>query len=602
MKAQQDFFSYETKNQKFFSTGDSEYLDQYLTFLDSTRFQLSKVDFSDEKDLAYRVDTLENHITEIDSVFLFVITQIQARGYKDYNLEGSMRKDVHWLEKIDEISKEDILSLRRNEKDYIIRNEQVYVTKLTKLVNTIRKDIKTDKSIARSRKRRILYYLNGYHRKFLQLAELDQSIGIKDNSGLKQQLDKRITVAEADFSTIVSLTKLWEKKEFDRLTLYFIIITIVLIVVSILISNYISRKITEPLTELTRHITHFVDSKFTLETEHPVVRTDDEVGRLTLNFSFLKDEVISRLKFFKQKVDERTAELANANKKLFCLSEANSRFVPKEFLNNLGRDSIEQVKLGDQVAREMTIVFSDIREFTKISEALSPQENFDFINAYLSGIVPIIRRNGGFIDKFIGDSVMALFPKAPDQAIQTVFEFEDFLEEFNKELKKNNKPQIQIGTGIHTGKLILGTIGHAQRLETTVISDAVNTSSRIEGLTKYYQAKTIATEATVSKIEDKGLFKYRFLDQVNVKGKSKTLSVYEFLSSKETKKIESLQAYNKGIEFIKDKKIIEAASVFSDLYKKYPKDMAIQIFYQKCQNFVDKKTETWNDITQMITK
>ena len=83
------------------------------------------------------------------------------------------------------------------------------------------------------------------------------------------------------------------------------------------------------------------------------------------------------------------------------LSEANSRFVPQEFLNNLGRKSIEEVMLGDQVEREMTIVFSDIREFTKISESLSPQENFDFINAYLNGVVPIIRSNGGFIDKFI---------------------------------------------------------------------------------------------------------------------------------------------------------------------------------------------------------
>lgn len=466
----------------------------------------------------------------------------------------------------------------------------------------MRNEIIEARHITDTRKRRILYYLDGYRRKFSQLIDLDQSIGIKDNSGSKLELDGLITVSDASFNDVVRQAKLWEREEFIRLTWYFGLITLGLIVVSVWISTYISKKITKPLTELTIHITRFVDSKFTLETEHPMVLTEDEIGRLTRNFSFLKDEVISRLKFFKQKVDERTEELANANKRLLRLSEANSRFVPKEFLNNLGRDSIEQVELGDQVEREMTVVFSDIREFTKISEALSPQENFDFINEYLSGIVPIIRRNGGFIDKFIGDSVMALFPNEPDQAVQTVFEFEDFLEEFNKKLIKAKKPTIQIGTGIHTGNLILGTIGHDHRLETTVISDAVNTASRVEGLTKYYKANIIATEGTLSRLKNNDKYKYRFLDKVNVKGKSKTLSVYEFLSHKEKKKLEALPLYNQGLELIKQEKISDAANIFSKLKDTYPEDMAIQIFQKKCIHFLENKPGSWNDTTQMMNK
>ncbi len=601
VKAQQDFFSYETKSQRFFRTGDSEYLNYYLKLLDSTRYGLEQIDFSKEHELNQVIGEIKSDITRIDSIFLDLIVQIQARGYKDHNLEGSMRRDAHWLERAPEIPTKDVLYLRRHEKDYIIRNEKSYVSRFRRRIKDIRTRI-SQRPIARKRKEEILFYVDSYQRKFLQLVDLDERIGIRDNSGLKELLDNEINVAEINFNYIIDLTKQWEQNEFRRLTWYFIIITLVLVGGSVFISTYISKKITRPLTELTNHITRFVDSKFTLESEHPMVRTEDEIGKLTRNFSFLKDEVISRLRFFKQKVDERTEELANANKRLLRLSEANSRFVPQEFLNNLGRKSIEEVMLGDQVEREMTIVFSDIREFTKISESLSPQENFDFINAYLNGVVPIIRSNGGFIDKFIGDSVMALFPKNPDNAIKTVFEFDAFLKDFNVKLKKENKPAIQIGTGIHTGNLILGTIGHDHRLETTVISDAVNTASRVEGLTKFYHAKTIGTEATISKLKKPEVFQYRFLDKVRVKGKTKTLSVYEFLSPSETKKIAYLEEYNEAVQLIEQSKIKEATALFAKILEQNPDDGAAKIFYEKCNNYINRDTPSWDDITNMITK
>ncbi len=601
-KAQQDFFSYATRDPQFFRTGDNKYLDRYLTLLDSTRGYLMHLEIDKEAALAGGIEFIRSDITEIDAVFLELIEQIQARGYKNFNLEGTMRKDAHWLENAKEILAEDILTLRRHEKDYIIRNENVYVDRFEAKIKAMKQQILANYRISQKRKRTILYYLNGYQKKFKQLVDLDKHIGLRDNSGLKQKLDQHITICENDFSTLVLHTQQWASTEFKQLTLSFGIITFLLMIVSVLISSMISRKITKPLTELTMHITRFVDSNFTLETEHPVVRTQDEIGSLTRNFSFLKDEVISRLKFFKQKVDERTAELANANKRLLRLSEANSRFVPIEFLQNLGKESIEEVTLGDQVEREMTVIFSDIREFTKLSESLSPQENFDFLNEYLSGIVPIIKRNGGFIDKFIGDSVMALFPKDPDAAIRTVFEFEDFLETFNKKLKKEKRRPIEVGTGIHTGNLILGTLGHEHRLETTVISDAVNTSSRVEGLTKYYKAKTICTEATLSKLKDEASFNYRFLDNVKVKGKTKTLSVYEFLSSKEKVKLAYLDIYNKAVDYIKNEKILEATKIFKELYAKYPDDTVVKIFLDRCTNYIERKASTWDEITHMMNK
>ncbi|MEL6306374.1 MAG: adenylate/guanylate cyclase domain-containing protein, partial [Bacteroidota bacterium] len=408
------------------------------------------------------------------------------------------------------------------EKDYIIRNEASYVDKFTELIGDIQKKLNDNQRISQIRKDTILSRLENYEAKFLQMVALDKIIGIKDNTGAKKQLDERIALAETAFGNIVQSAQLWAKKEFNKLTWIYLSLGIALFVFSAFLSALIAKRITQPLTELTEHITQFVDSNFTLETEHPVIRTKDEIGSLTQNFSYLKDEVINRLKFFKQKVDERTAELASANSRLRRLSKANSRFVPDEFLDHLGKKGIEDIQLGDHVEREMTVIFTDIREFTQISESLTPQENFDFINTYLSGIVPIIQKHGGFIDKFIGDSVMALFPKKPDAALVTVLEFYDFLEQFNQTQLEKGKPKIQIGTGIHTGDLILGTIGHKNRLETTVISDAVNTAARIEGLNKYYGANILGTDSTLNKLRHAKKFNYRFLDSVRVKGKTKT--------------------------------------------------------------------------------
>lgn len=603
VQTQQNFFSYETKNGDYFLTGQSSYLDEYKVLLDSTLSMLSQADFKTEPNLQQVAIQQQASIRKIDSLFVYLTTQIKARGFKDYSLEGQMRDAAHWLEEATEVPTENVLSLRRHEKDYIIRNETQYVEKFSAAITEIERSVRSNRSIPADRRQTILAYLNSYKELFLRLVQLDREIGIKDNSGLKLTLDQEIKELEAGFGSLVQQTRNWARKEFDELTLYFGITVVLLVLISIVISAFIAHKITQPLRELTTHITRFVDSNFTLEKEHPVVRSKDEIGSLTKNFSILKNEVISQMRFFKQRVEERTEELATANKRLARLSEANSRFVPKEFLQNLGRTSIEEVNLGDQVAREMTVVFTDIRSFTQISEALSPQENFDFLNRYLGGIVPIIEKHGGFIDKFIGDSVMALFPNSPDHALNAVLEFEAFINEFNQQLKEHwNMDPIYIGSGIHTGSLILGTIGHDNRLETTVISDAVNTAARVEGLTKYYHAPVVATEETLNRLDNKEAFHYRFLDKVQVKGKTTTLSVYEFLSANDTLKIRLLNDYNQAIEHLRANEIPEAMEVFQQLRKQHPKDKAVKRFIDKYKNYQPGDSPSWGEVTQMTKK
>ncbi|MEO1254504.1 MAG: adenylate/guanylate cyclase domain-containing protein, partial [Bacteroidota bacterium] len=602
VKAQQDFFSYETKNTTYFETSKSIYLDRYKELLDSTMSLLQKSKLPDEKRLEVALLEQQNSILATDSLFKILIAKIGERGFKDFNLEGDMRDDVHWLEESTILPIRDILSLRRHEKDYIIRNEKAYVNKLNQEVDRLKESIENRVFQDSSKKIEIFNRLEGYQEKFNKLVALDELIGIKDNTGLKRQLDGQIFDLETNFSDVVTATREWSRKAFDRLTLFFGITVVFLVIISIVISTLIARRITRPLTDLTNHITRFVDSNFTLETDHPVVRTKDEIGSLTQNFSVLKDEVISQMKFFKQKVEERTAELAAANKRLVRLSEANSRFVPDEFLNRLGKAGIEDVSLGDHVEQEMTVMFSDIRDFTSISEGLDPQENFDFINSYLNGIVPIIRNNGGFIDKFVGDSVMALFPGSPDGAIEAILGFEEFLKEFNQRLTKEGKKPIYIGTGLHTGNLILGTIGHDDRLETTVISDAVNTAARVEGLTKYYGAKAIFTEYTLSKVNKSEAFHYRFLDKVRVKGKSRTISIYELIHPENTKKVKSLESYNKALKKLRSNNVGEANSILEELKDKNPDDKGVELMLEKCKKHLSETDEAWDDETEMISK
>ncbi|TGK22566.1 adenylate/guanylate cyclase domain-containing protein [Leptospira kmetyi] len=209
------------------------------------------------------------------------------------------------------------------------------------------------------------------------------------------------------------------------------------------------------------------------------------------------------------------------------LSEAYSRFVPKEFLSILSKKSILETQLADQTEGLMTVMFSDIRGFTTLSEKMTPNENFRFINDYLGMIAPLIKEHSGFIDKFIGDAIMAIFPSRAEDAVEASLAMMRALKKFNRMREEQGQDPIDIGIGIHTGHLMLGIIGHENRMEGTVIGDSVNLASRIEGLTKQYQCSIIASEVTIASLKNPETFSHFFLDEVTVKGKSQAVKVYK---------------------------------------------------------------------------
>lgn len=283
------------------------------------------------------------------------------------------------------------------------------------------------------------------------------------------------------------------------------------------------------------------------------------------------------------------------------VSQSYSRFVPRQFLRYLGRDSIEQVKLGDQVQKVMNLLFSDIRSFTTLSEKMTPQENFNFLNSYLMRIGPVIRKNNGFIDKYIGDAIMALFPDSPEDSLRAAIEMQSKIVEYNEHRKNQNYQPIAIGVGLHRGNLMLGTIGEENRMDTTVISDAVNVASRIESMNKFYGSQILVSGDFIDSLINPVNYHFRFLDRVKLKGKNSAISVFEILDSLEEKEFltvwENKGQFEKAIQYYQNKEIQEAHILFSELFRKNPKDLAAGLYVKRCAKYLeDGVPEGWDAV------
>lgn len=218
-------------------------------------------------------------------------------------------------------------------------------------------------------------------------------------------------------------------------------------------------------------------------------------------------------------------EIAKSKRSLEVLNKSLERFIPHEMLHFLKKDSITEVQLGDFTQEFMTVLFLDLRGFTRRSEKMTPEANFKFINTFLKNFGPIVRRHGGFIDKYLGDGFMALFPNNPDSALKAALQMRKTLVLFNQSYSKSIE-ELKIGIGIHSGTVTLGTIGEIQRMDSTVISDAVNTASRIEQLTKEKEIDILISAATIKKLLTPEAFRFRKIGEEKIRGKDISIELY----------------------------------------------------------------------------
>ena len=210
-------------------------------------------------------------------------------------------------------------------------------------------------------------------------------------------------------------------------------------------------------------------------------------------------------------------------------SQALRRFVPDELTRILGKRSIVDVTLGDHVEGNMGVVFSDLRAFTTLSERLTPGETFRFLNEYLRDIGPVTRAHGGYIDKYVGDAILAIFPDGPDDALQAALAMQRQVDTFNETRARSGAAPVSIGVGVHAGPLVLGIIGETERLEGTVIADCVNLACRLEELCKAHGVRIVTTEECLAATKDQARYSTRFLGALGVRGKTEPVRAYELL-------------------------------------------------------------------------
>lgn len=324
----------------------------------------------------------------------------------------------------------------------------------------------------------------------------------------------------------------------------------------------------------------------------------DNMSVLGVFIFFIAQSVLLSFRFSRaySQIKELSNNLQRSVDNQVQLNQAIKRFVPVQFLQELGKEGYSDIQLGDSTAKVMTVLFTDLRSFTKLSESLNPVQNFEFLNSYLKRMEPSIQSHGGFVDKYIGDAIMALFrdredERSADAAVQTALSLRQELMAFNRERLSSGQSAIDFGIGINTGELMLGTVGSENRLDTTVIGDTVNLASRLEALTKYFGTPILLSEYTYHALSNPHDTPLRKIDLVRVPGKEKAITIYELISQEDPeiadRKQASLLNFYQAIDWYSQGRFKEALSIFRQILRFNPKDKVVDQYRVRCEYFIE---------------
>ncbi|MEG4213488.1 response regulator [Microcoleus sp. S13_B4] len=351
-----------------------------------------------------------------------------------------------------------------------------------------------------------------------------------------------------------------------------------------------------------------------------------------LHLSQMRSQAVSSQ--LNQRVKEQSQrQIAAAWEANEYLSEKFQLFVPEQLLGRIAPQGIESIQLGNVTEEELTILFCDIRGFTAIAESQQACETFEWLNAFFTQMNDCITSHGGFIDKYLGDAIMAVFDKQNSHAmdaIEAAVAMQETLQEFNaSRYKYNLEFPVNIGTGINTGIGMIGTLGSDRRMDSTVIGDVVNTASRLENLTKIYGCQIIVSENAIvhareflngislnshskeslllkcdlevktqeSIISTSGAtaagsyspsnnYYYRWIDRVTPRGKQEAIEIYEIWAAScpdsEAKQL-TQGLFDKGIQGWQSERFVAALGYFQQLIEQNPADTVVRFYINRCQ-------------------
>lgn len=344
-----------------------------------------------------------------------------------------------------------------------------------------------------------------------------------------------------------------------RITNSLWLFTFVLLIVVVIISIFFSRALLTPLLTLGKGVATISAGDFSHQLE---IKTNDEFADLGRAFNNMAEEI-------------NKFHLAQKEKQKH-LENAFGQYVGGANLDNILRG--EKVKLGGE-RKYITVLFSDIKNFTSISESLEPEILIKYLNNYLTIMSDIIIKHGGVIDKYIGDAIVAFWGapnKMEDHAYRACLAAEEMmmkLKEIQAEWHSHGLPEFDIRIGINSGGALVGNVGSTQRLSYTVIGDMVNLASRLEGINKEYKTRVMISNSTFMEVKDKTTV--REVDKVAVKGKVEGVRIYELIAVKnkvstETKKM--ITDYQEALGLYRIRKWGSAISIFAKILDEFPND------------------------------
>ena len=270
---------------------------------------------------------------------------------------------------------------------------------------------------------------------------------------------------------------------------------------------------------------------------------------------------------------------------LLSTNEALRRFIPGEFFTLLKRNGVDDIRLGDQIEQDMAIMFSDIRSFTSLAERLGAAKTFEFLNDYFGRVGEVIRENGGFVDKYLGDGFIALFPRSPESALKAAIGMQRVIAEFNASRPDGHARPIEVGIGLNFGPLILGTVGEEHRMDTTVIADSVNLCSRLEALSKSYGKGTIVPVEFLERTGKADAYHWRRLGLIRVKGRRAAVEiahVYDGLPEADFNLFESTkERFERALYAYRNGGYGTALAEFGKLVRENPNDPAVFTFMKE---------------------
>ncbi|HEY9905732.1 MAG TPA: response regulator [Candidatus Sericytochromatia bacterium] len=293
------------------------------------------------------------------------------------------------------------------------------------------------------------------------------------------------------------------------------------------------------------------------------------------------------------------------------ISEKFRLFVPEQYLNRIAPQGVESIQLGNAREEEITVLFCDIRGFTAIAESQTAMQTFQWLNAFFTQMSQAITADHGFVDKFLGDAILAVFDRpenhAEDALNAAVMMFQS-LSEFNRDRFQYNLEQpVNVGIGIHTGMGLIGTVGSDHRMDSTVIGDVVNTAARLEELTKLYGCSILASHTTIAHLRGSSnkadleaysngnfppylsspLYPSRWIDRVKPRGKRMVLDLYEILGTPthwlDKAKLQAHCCYNLGLQAWYQEDFARALDYFQQVVEQNPDDTIAALYVERCQ-------------------